>query len=243
MPRDRSDNSVSLYVSGFKDNIRPSDLAVLFEPHGKIADVYIPKDYYTGNPRGFAYIQYHDDEDARRVFESGEKFTLDGRKLDLQYAQGRRKSPNQMRGGGGRGGDRERGGGRRRSRSPDRYRPSSRRYSRSRSPSGDRRARRRDSRSPVRRGGRSRSRSPPRRRSPSPRRRSPSPRRRPSRSRSPIGSRGRSGSRDVRRRGSISRSPPRHDGGGRYSATPERERNMSTGEQGEIMEQGEFGGQ
>ncbi|KAH7039253.1 SC35-like splicing factor SCL30a, 30a kd [Linnemannia elongata] len=207
-PRDRQNDAISLYVSGFKDTTRPSDLATLFEPHGRIADVYIPKDYYSGLPRGFAYIQYHDEEDARRVFESGEQFILDGRKLALQYAQGRRKSPNQMRGNGGRGGGGG-GGDRRRSRSADRhYRPSSRRYSRSRSPSRDRRDRRRDSRSPRRRRSysRSRSRSPrsrsrsrsrssrrrspsprgrgnrrspsPRRRSPSPRRRSPSPRRR-----------------------------------------------------------------
>ncbi|KAF9320353.1 Serine/arginine-rich splicing factor 12 [Linnemannia elongata] len=90
-PRDRQNDAISLYVSGFKDTTRPSDLATLFEPHGRIADVYIPKDYYSGLPRGFAYIQYHDEEDARRVFESGEQFILDGRKLALQYAQGRRK--------------------------------------------------------------------------------------------------------------------------------------------------------
>ncbi|KAF8928831.1 hypothetical protein BGZ58_009339 [Dissophora ornata] len=58
MPRDRNDNAVSLHVSGFKDNTRPSDLASLFEPHGRISDVYIPKDYYSGLSRGFAYIQY-----------------------------------------------------------------------------------------------------------------------------------------------------------------------------------------
>ncbi|KAF8947768.1 hypothetical protein BGZ47_008010 [Haplosporangium gracile] len=149
-PRDRQNEAVSLYVSGFKDSTRPSDLATLFEPHGRIADVYIPKDYYSGLPRGFAYIQYdstsqdkidiqgdgkiisqerstwekndldkntckaetrrstrppppqclwqpvgspyHDEEDTRRVFESGEQFVLDGRKLGLQYAQGRRKT-------------------------------------------------------------------------------------------------------------------------------------------------------
>ncbi|KAF9143289.1 hypothetical protein BGX30_000881 [Mortierella sp. GBA39] len=90
-PRDRQNDAVSLYVSGFKETTRPSDLATLFESHGRIADVYIPKDYYSGLPRGFAYIQYHDEEDARRVFESGEQFVLDGRKLALQYAQGRRK--------------------------------------------------------------------------------------------------------------------------------------------------------
>ncbi|KAF9556850.1 hypothetical protein EC968_007933 [Mortierella alpina] len=241
MPRDRNENAISLHVSGFKDNTRPSDLAELFEVHGRIADVYIPKDYYTGMSRGFAYVQYTDEEDARRVFESGEEFSLDGRKLVVQYAQGKRKSPTQMRGQGGR------DGGRRRSRSGDRhYRPSSRRYSRSRSRSPIRR--RRDSRSPVRRG-RSRSRTPPRRRSPSPRgrgRRSPSPRRR-SRTRSP---RGRSISRDRRTR-SRSYSPRRGGAGGRYSPSPDRDHRMGNGgdsadagsrpEHGEIMEQGHMG--
>ncbi|KAI9238135.1 hypothetical protein MVEG_11523 [Podila verticillata NRRL 6337] len=221
MPRDRNEG-VSLYVSGFRDNTRPSDLASLFEPHGRIADVYIPKDYYSGLPRGFAYVQYADEEDARRVFESGEEFTLDGRRLGLEYAQGRRKSPHQMRGTGGRGGDR------RRSRSPDRhYRPSSRRYSRSRSRSRDRRDRRRDSRSPVRR--RSRSRSPSRRRSPSPRsyRRSPSPRR-DRRSPSPRSPRRRSPSPEGRRRTpSRGDSPERSSSRRPHSASPERANNDS----------------
>ncbi|KAF9112780.1 hypothetical protein BGX27_002825 [Mortierella sp. AM989] len=34
---------------------------------------------------------YMDEEDARRVYESGEQFILNGRKLGIQYAQGRRK--------------------------------------------------------------------------------------------------------------------------------------------------------
>ncbi|KAI8595844.1 hypothetical protein EDD21DRAFT_390032 [Dissophora ornata] len=120
--------------------------------------VYIPKDYHTGAPRGFAYVQYFDEEDTRRVYESGKEFTLDGRRLQMEYAQGRRKSPNQMR-----------THGRRPSRSAERdYHPRSR--------SRDRR--RRDysrSRSPMHRYSR------PRSRSRSPRRRSPSPRRRSSR--------------------------------------------------------------
>ncbi|KAG0040860.1 hypothetical protein BGZ82_007882 [Podila clonocystis] len=32
-------------------------------------------------------MRYADEEDARRVFESGEEFTLDGRRLGLEYAQ------------------------------------------------------------------------------------------------------------------------------------------------------------
>ena len=38
------------------------------------------------------FSRYHDEDDARRVYESGEQFSLDGRRLEVQYAQGRRKS-------------------------------------------------------------------------------------------------------------------------------------------------------
>ena len=30
----------------------------LFSRYGPIQDVYIPLDYYTREPRGFAYVQY-----------------------------------------------------------------------------------------------------------------------------------------------------------------------------------------
>lgn len=30
----------------------------LFSRYGPIKDVYIPLDYYTREPRGFAYVQY-----------------------------------------------------------------------------------------------------------------------------------------------------------------------------------------
>ncbi|KAK3820201.1 MAG: hypothetical protein J3Q66DRAFT_336504 [Benniella sp.] len=174
----RNNNPLSLHVSGFRDNTRPSDLAAIFEPFGKISDIYIPKDYYTGRPRGFAYIQYYEDSDARNAFDSLKDPSLDGRQLILQWARGNRKSPHQMKNN-----PQERG----RSRSTERrYRPSSRRYSRSRSRSP---AARRSSRSPARRRSRSnsRTRSYHRRRSPSPararnNRRSFSPPRRRSRS-------------------------------------------------------------
>lgn len=37
---------------------RQEELRSLFGKYGPISDVYIPMDYYTRRPRGFAYIQY-----------------------------------------------------------------------------------------------------------------------------------------------------------------------------------------
>ena len=37
---------------------RPEDLRRIFGKYGPIRDIYIPLDYYTREPRGFAYVQY-----------------------------------------------------------------------------------------------------------------------------------------------------------------------------------------
>ncbi|PWZ12747.1 ABC transporter G family member 39 [Zea mays] len=42
----------------------PDDLRRPFGKFGPIKDIYLPKDYYTREPRGFGFIQYFDPEDA-----------------------------------------------------------------------------------------------------------------------------------------------------------------------------------
>lgn len=37
---------------------RSDDLRSLFSQYGHVTDVYIPLDYYSHRPRGFAYVQY-----------------------------------------------------------------------------------------------------------------------------------------------------------------------------------------
>lgn len=34
------------------------ELRALFGKYGPLTDVYVPVDYYTRDPRGFAYVQY-----------------------------------------------------------------------------------------------------------------------------------------------------------------------------------------
>ena len=37
---------------------RSEDIRKMFSKYGEISDVYVPLDYYTREPRGFAYVQY-----------------------------------------------------------------------------------------------------------------------------------------------------------------------------------------
>ena len=132
-------------------------------------------DYYAREPRGFAYVQFEEVRDAEDALHYLDGYKLHGRELEIHYAEGDRKTPNQMK-------TKERGGGsshrrRNNSGSPSPRRGRGRSYSRS--PSPRRRRRPSHSRSPSPRRRKSYSRSP----SPRPRRRhsrSPTPKRDPS---------------------------------------------------------------
>jgi RNA recognition motif-containing protein len=80
---------------------------------GEVRDVYIPRDYHSQQPKGFAFIEYANPDMAREARDEMDRFKIKGRELEVVFAQERRKTPNEMRGrsggGGGGGGD---GGGR-----------------------------------------------------------------------------------------------------------------------------------
>jgi RNA recognition motif-containing protein len=121
-----------------------------FERFGEVIDTYMPKDYHSGRPRGFCFVQYESKDDSEAAIHKMDGADFDGRTIRVQVASQNRKDPSEMRrqqsrygggreyrrdGGGDRGYDR-----RRRERSP--YRPRARNYDRSRSRSRSRDGRR-----------------------------------------------------------------------------------------------------
>lgn len=189
-PRGRSygggrsrDLPTSLLVRNLRLDCRPEDIRRPFERFGPLKDIYLPKDYYTGEPRGFGFVQYVEPADATEAKYQMDGQVLLGRELTVVFAEENRKKPTDMRHrerGGGRGGagryrDRRRSPpryshsprysrspprhGRYRSRSRDYSPAKERHYSRSVSPQDGHHSLERDSRSPPHNGSRSRSRS------------------------------------------------------------------------------------
>uniref|UniRef100_H3CJK8 Serine/arginine-rich splicing factor 10 n=1 Tax=Tetraodon nigroviridis TaxID=99883 RepID=H3CJK8_TETNG len=89
--------NTSLFVRNISDESRPEDLRREFGRYGPIVDVYIPLDFYTRQPRGFAYIQYPDVRDAEDALHSLDRKWVCGRQIEIQFAQGDRKTPSQMK--------------------------------------------------------------------------------------------------------------------------------------------------
>ncbi|KAL3523827.1 hypothetical protein ACH5RR_016661 [Cinchona calisaya] len=157
--RHKEQNHGSLLVRNIPLDCRPEELRVPFERFGLVRDVYLPKDYYTGEPRGFAFVQFVDPYDAAEAqyHMNGQIFA--GREISVVVAAETRKRPEEMRrktgGPVGYGGRRSSYYGHSRSRSPAR----SPRY-----PSGSRSRYRSRSYSPAPRGRSDYSISPDRRR-------------------------------------------------------------------------------
>ncbi|KAM7264900.1 hypothetical protein ACFE04_002583 [Oxalis oulophora] len=93
----RRDLPDSLLVRNLRRDCRPDDLRGPFGRFGPIKDVYLPKDYYTGEPRGFGFIQFVDPADAEDAKYHMDGYVLLGRELTVVFAEENRKKPSEMR--------------------------------------------------------------------------------------------------------------------------------------------------
>lgn len=64
---------------------------------GDIRDVYLPKDFTTNQPRGFAFIEFNDSRDAREIKYQMDRTLFEGREIAVLFAQQKRKTPEEMR--------------------------------------------------------------------------------------------------------------------------------------------------
>ncbi len=94
-----------VFVGNLDYNTRKEEVQGLFAQVGEIRDVFLPTDRETGRPRGFAFVEFANDEDAAKAIEKFNGYQLGGRALRVNAAEDR------PRGAGGGGGGRGFGGG------------------------------------------------------------------------------------------------------------------------------------
>ncbi|XP_007009309.2 PREDICTED: LOW QUALITY PROTEIN: serine/arginine-rich SC35-like splicing factor SCL30 [Theobroma cacao] len=95
--RRREQNHGSLLVRNIPLDCRPEELRIPFERFGLVRDVYIPKDYYTGEPRGFAFVQFVDSYEAAEAQRRMNGKLFAGREISVVVAAETRKRPEEMR--------------------------------------------------------------------------------------------------------------------------------------------------
>ncbi|KAL6581847.1 hypothetical protein OROMI_005861 [Orobanche minor] len=101
-PRDRrregrSPGPSGLLVRNISLSARPDDLRVPFERFGPIKDIYLPKNYYTREPRGFGFVKFRNPEDAAEAKRRLDCTLIGGREIKIVFAEENRKTPQEMR--------------------------------------------------------------------------------------------------------------------------------------------------
>ncbi|UFP94549.1 RNA recognition motif domain-containing protein [Gloeobacter morelensis] len=98
---------MTVFVGNLPFSVTEQDITEAFSEYGTVKSVKIPTDRETGRPRGFAFVEMADEEEAK-VIESLDGATWDNRQIRVNKAEPR---PERSGGGGGGGGYRGSGGG------------------------------------------------------------------------------------------------------------------------------------
>ena len=91
-----------LFVGGLKWEATEDDLREFFAEAGEITDAVVLHDRDTGRSRGFGFVTYATDEEAKAAVEKFNEADFMGRKLTVNEA---RQREDRSGGGGGGGGD------------------------------------------------------------------------------------------------------------------------------------------
>jgi cold-inducible RNA-binding protein len=96
---------VNIYVGNLARTTVEEELRQAFEAFGAVTKVSIIKDNYSGDSRGFGFVEMANDTEAEAAISGLNGRELNGRELNVNQAR-----PRENRGGGG-GGERRGGGG------------------------------------------------------------------------------------------------------------------------------------
>jgi RNA recognition motif-containing protein len=105
---------MNIYVGNLSYNVSEEDLKTAFEAFGQVASASIIKDKFSGQSKGFGFVEMPSKEEAQAAITGMNGKEMKGRTLNVNEARPR---TDDRRGGGGGGG----GGGARRTGSRPRY--------------------------------------------------------------------------------------------------------------------------
>lgn len=90
---------MNIYVSNLGFNIQDEDLRDFFTPYGEVTSAKVINDKFTGQSRGFGFVEMSDDESAKKAIAELDQASVEGRTIKVTEARPKENKP--ARGGGG----------------------------------------------------------------------------------------------------------------------------------------------
>ena len=79
----------SIFVAKLDFGVTKEQLTELFEAYGKVNKVNIPTDKDTGKPRGFAFVEMYDADEASKAIGALDGYEINRRTLAVKIAENR----------------------------------------------------------------------------------------------------------------------------------------------------------
>ncbi len=95
---------MNIFVGNLSRNVTDSELREAFVAHGEVASAQVIKEKFTGESRGFGFVEMPNKEEADKAIAALNGKDLKGRTMTVNEARPRTDRPRTGGGGGGRGG-------------------------------------------------------------------------------------------------------------------------------------------
>jgi len=84
---------MNIYVSNLGFNVQDGYLKEFFTPHGTVTSAKVITDKFTGQSRGFGFVEMSDDTAARNAITELDQSTVEGRTIKVMEAKPREERP------------------------------------------------------------------------------------------------------------------------------------------------------
>ncbi len=92
---------MNIYIGNLASQVSDQELENLFKPYGELKSVKIIRDMFTGDSKGFGFVEMNDKTDAETAIKELNAKEVGGKKIVVNEA---RPKSDKRRGGGSRGG-------------------------------------------------------------------------------------------------------------------------------------------
>jgi len=79
--------SVKLYVGNLSWDVKDNDLKELFSPFGELSEVTVIIDKYSGRSKGFGFVTFVNDENAKKAISELNNKEIKGRAIKVNEAK------------------------------------------------------------------------------------------------------------------------------------------------------------
>ena len=84
---------MNIYVSNLGFNVKDEDLKEFFTPYGEVTSAKIISDKFTGQSRGFGFVEMSDDEAAKKAIAELDQASVEGRSIKVMEARPKEDRP------------------------------------------------------------------------------------------------------------------------------------------------------